>query len=324
MRDVSRRLLSAFFSLGLVFSAALAVSPADAADQRIIVTPDADYSGFDMGAPVKGVSLDECKAACLGNKECRAFTFNNKAGWCFLKSDFGALSAFAGATAGRVVSVTPVTPSLEKQRLADLTFISSSLVDEARALEGGVKRRFDPAGASYQVLRNAADNSYRQHDFETAAADYGRALAIADEDPQLWMDLSDASLNRQPQNWSDRQQAASDASAAAILAYLRADDKAIRARALAKLGAALEKREIWKASYRSYRASLALVENKQIRADYERVIAEHGFRIVSHSVDADFGQSAHLRRLLRRPSRLAAGPCRLRQCRGWRRAGDRA
>ncbi|KAB2872158.1 MAG: hypothetical protein F9K43_08055, partial [Bauldia sp.] len=125
------------------FGAALAAGQVHAAEARVIVTPEADYSGFDFET-LKGVDLEACKVACLDKTECRAFTFNTRAGWCFLKSDFGILAATPGATAGRVVETPELTPSLERQRLAELDFLSGSYVDEARSLAGALRRRFNP------------------------------------------------------------------------------------------------------------------------------------------------------------------------------------
>ena len=103
MRDVFRRLLAACFALCLLpIALSLTGTAALAAGKRVIVTPNADYAGFDMQT-VKNVDQAQCQAACLANGTCRAFTFNTKANWCFLKSDFGALSATPDAVAGRVL-----------------------------------------------------------------------------------------------------------------------------------------------------------------------------------------------------------------------------
>ncbi len=71
--------------------------------RRIEITQDADYYGFDLRTE-RDVSLDQCKVACIADSQCRAFTYNTSAGWCFLKSDYSTLNPFAGAVAGRVVS----------------------------------------------------------------------------------------------------------------------------------------------------------------------------------------------------------------------------
>jgi len=253
---------------------------------RILLTPDADYAGFDYNT-IKGTDIEGCKAACLADGNCRAFTFNNKAGWCFLKSDFGALASFPGATAGRVVAWPDFTPSLEKTRLGELTFIPGNLIDEARELAGTIKKRYDPAGGSYAALREAGGVAHRAGNYDEAASDFGKALAIASDNPGLWLDFAIANLGRKPENWSERQQAFANISAGAINAYIRSDDPSNRAQALGLIGSGFEAREIWKPAYRAYRASLKVKEDPGVRAAYERVIAAHGFRILSHEVDAD-------------------------------------
>jgi len=279
---VRRLFLAATIALGAAFAA----GGADAAETRIIVSPDADYSGFDIET-LKGVDLDACKAACLAKSECRAFTFNTKAGWCFLKSDFGILAATPGATAGRVVETPELTPSLERRRLGELDFLSGSYVDEARTLASSIRRRFEPGDGAYVALRDAGGAAYRAGNYDEAAKLFGEALAVADDNPGLWLDFAIANLARNPESWSDRQQAYVNVTGGAINAFLRSEDDANRAEALALIGDGFRLREIWKPSWRAYRASLAIRDDADVRAQYERVIAEHGFRIVSHEVDAD-------------------------------------
>ncbi len=287
MRDGFCRLLAALsLSLLLPITLYAAATPALAAGKRIIVTPNADYAGFDMKT-VKNVDQAGCQAACLADKSCRAFTFNIKAQWCFLKSDFGVLSQTPDAVAGRVVEAVDLTPSLERQRLAELNFLPTSFIDEARTLVGAIKDRFTASGASYGALRTAGADAMRAGNYDEAAIAFGRALAIANDEAIAWLDFSRANLARTPKDYTEQQQAASDASAAAIDGYLRADTSAARAVALALAGSSLTKREEWKPAIRAYRASLALAEVRSVRAAYDKLVAEHGFRILSHDVQAD-------------------------------------
>ena len=46
-------------------------------------------------ASEQNFSLEQCKTACLGDSSCRAFTYNTKAKWCFLKSDYNQLKPFS-------------------------------------------------------------------------------------------------------------------------------------------------------------------------------------------------------------------------------------
>lgn len=284
MRDVVR---SVRFLLAGSLIAFLSLTAAGlAAEPRIIETPDADYAGFDY-TTLQETTLDACRSACLTADRCKAFTFNTEAGWCFLKSDFGVLSDSTGAIAGRVVESVDLTPGLQERRLANLDFVPGDYLDEARALAISLPRRFNPRGGAYETLRSRGVNAYRSRDYDRAVSLFGRALALADDNPGLWLDFAVASRARSPENWSDRQAAYIDVTAAAINAYVRSDDPDNEAKALATIGDGFRLREIWKPSYRAYRASLSIRENPSVRSAYDEVIAEHGFRIVSHEVDAD-------------------------------------
>ena len=59
---------------------------------------------------------------------CRAFTYNTKAKWCFLKSDFAMLKPFNGAVAGKVVTISG-DPDIGAP--PELTFFPAWMADEA-------------------------------------------------------------------------------------------------------------------------------------------------------------------------------------------------
>ena len=288
MRGLARFVRTAN-SLTIAFFLALAAMPAapaaDAADKRVIVTQNADYTGFDLRT-VKNVDLPACQATCLADTACKAFTFNVKAQWCFLKSDFGVLASTPGATAGRVVASADLTPSLERQRIAELNFLSQNLLDEARALIGSLKAR-SPTTGSFGALRTSGGASFRGGQFDAAARDFGAALVISGDDVNSWLDFAQASVRRNPSNSTDKDRANIDATAGAINAYLHAESKPDRAEALALLGQSLGKRTNWKQAIRAYRASLAQVDVAAVRTTYDDVVSKYGFRIISHDVQAD-------------------------------------
>ena len=94
-----KRILSSFL-FGLVFLAmAASVSLAQQSERRVVLSQDADYFGGDYDI-LKDVTIDACQAACLGDGQCQAFTYNVSAGWCFLKSSVGELRSVAGAISG--------------------------------------------------------------------------------------------------------------------------------------------------------------------------------------------------------------------------------
>ena len=113
-----------FVSLFLVLA-----GPAPAAEgaRSIVTTENSDYFGFDLRSE-QNFSLDQCKSACLADRSCRAFTYNSKARWCFLKSDYRKLNPFNGAVAGKVVQ-NGAGPDLGAP--ATLDFLPNWLADEA-------------------------------------------------------------------------------------------------------------------------------------------------------------------------------------------------
>ncbi len=98
MRSV-RQVFAAVFVL-----LALGATAWAAGGRAIETTENSDYFGFDLRTE-QNVSLDRCKSICLGDSSCRAFTYNTKAKWCFLKSDFNKLKPFSGAVAGKIVNL---------------------------------------------------------------------------------------------------------------------------------------------------------------------------------------------------------------------------
>ncbi|MBB5752351.1 alpha-2-macroglobulin family protein [Prosthecomicrobium pneumaticum] len=287
MRGLRRFARHALMVLGL---AALAAGPAaardEAAGQRVVTTRNADYPGFDLET-LKDVDLDACTAACTADQSCRAFTYNEKARWCFLKSDFGTLTQAPGATAGRIVPVATLSQSETVKRRDELGFVMPWFMDEARALEGALAQR--AAGESRSAATLSADlaQALSGGDFEAASSAAIGLLALSPEDPANWLALARAALGRSPQDWQAQNEAKTDGTAAVIAAYLRMTGPAERAQALALLGRAFEKRGEGRMALKAYRASRGLEADAAVAADYERALEQYGFRVVSNEVDAD-------------------------------------
>ena len=82
----------------------LAFAPlaAGAAERSITLLPGTDLPGFDYRMRQGRRPSRPARRLCDDDRICRAFTFNEKAGWCFLKGDVGPETPFTGATSGRV------------------------------------------------------------------------------------------------------------------------------------------------------------------------------------------------------------------------------
>src|SRR5690242_16791453 len=120
-----KRLLSSAGWLLAVLVMACNIGVAAAQDRPISLLPGTDLPGFDYSV-IKDTTVDACSQACSDDRICRAFTFNEKAKWCFLKGDAGPETAFEGATSGKIDPAVAQTLSAERQ--AELPFPASDLI----------------------------------------------------------------------------------------------------------------------------------------------------------------------------------------------------
>lgn len=265
--------------------------PALAADRSISLLPDTDIPGFDYSR-IEGTDLDTCKAACVDDKLCRAITFNEEAEWCFLKSEAGAQSPFEGATSG-VIESDPSFEAIAADRSGDLPFAAFDLISSAQYFAVSLPNTDPPPeGVSYESLVEAGDEAAAQPNPAAASVSYRQALAINDNDPELWLKLARVTIDRaqaELEAGNGTYDLGSTAVYSALNAYLQleANETAVRAESLALLARSLEFREMWRESIVTYRASLALVDDARLQARLDTVVAEHGFRVVSHQVDAE-------------------------------------
>lgn len=281
------RLLLAGLLSGLVSVEAQAQTQAQAQAQgqngngaRVILSEDADYYGHDYRT-VFDVPLAQCKAACIGDSLCRAFTYNSKARRCFLKSGFGELTSAPGAVAGRIVQAAP--PDLGKP--APLAFLPASAEDEARRFVRDLSALAARATATYADYLRGARTS---QDPRRAAQFYRFALALDGQaGAAVWNGLADTLLAIQTENYSERYTLVRDGLSAAVNAYRVSHMADERAQALALMGAALARQQVFRPALEAYKASLALADSAAVRAAFKQLYEEHKFRVLNYSVDAE-------------------------------------
>ena len=264
----------------------LAPQSSNAAERRLVVTEDADYFGRDYDI-LKDVELENCKNSCLGNDQCVAFTYNTSAKWCFLKSEFGDLRAFEGAVSGRVVTAEKPRPDVTKARIGELGFLRKGMVEEAQKLAKTIGKHYKSGSLTYGTLVERAQSFALTGAPIKAATHYGAALTLSTDSYSTWKGFAEALTNSKPSNWRIRRLTEDFAVSAAINTYMRAVDHDERLETFMVLGKALEKKRMWRHAIRSYRAGLALREDKVVRAAYDAVVAKHGFRVSDHTVDSD-------------------------------------
>ncbi|MGC4410861.1 hypothetical protein D4A92_03595 [Rhizobium rosettiformans] len=269
-----------FSALLTVALALLPLSPsAYAQDIRTIERiDDADYFGFDLRTE-KNVSIDECEASCIGDASCRAFTYNPKVNWCFLKSDYDQLNSFPGAIAGRIVVQTAED---DIGAPPALTFVSDYLKSEARNQRSNLVIAAEQQGLGRDSLIEIGRASFASGNIDYAMLSLKGALAIDADDEALWLEMA-----RMANTVINNYGMANEGAMSSINGYLLTRGASTRAEALATLAKSLENSENWRPALSAYKASLELATNAQVRAAFEDLRSRQGFRVVNNTVDSD-------------------------------------
>ncbi|MEO6396522.1 MAG: alpha-2-macroglobulin family protein [Devosia sp.] len=275
-------LIGAALVLALNFSAF-------AAERSVTLQPDTDLPGYDYST-IENTDLDSCQAACLADNICRAFTFNEKAKWCFLKGEAATPVAFDDATSGNITMV-PAPMDIAGERQRELPFPFESLLSGAQFFATQLLiSDAPPKNVPYGALVAAGDASVEIGNTAAALVSYRQALALNDNDPSLWVKLARQSIIRadaEKELGNGTYDLSATASYAALLSFLQSETLADRANSLGWLAQALERRDMWREAVATYRASIALVDNAELQARLDKVVAQYGFRIVSNQVDAE-------------------------------------
>lgn len=128
---MSRRQLFATLLLTLLAPIWALIQPlpaaaGEAAGRQLVVVEGVDYFGRDLETR-QDIDLEACQAACLADGRCRAFTYNRKARWCFLKSEFEDARPFPNAVSGHIAVGEAPAQERQARRLAELGFLPGAM-----------------------------------------------------------------------------------------------------------------------------------------------------------------------------------------------------
>ena len=166
-------------------------------------------------------------------------------------------------------------------------FTHVGLQSDAKRYEAYLKANWQPKGNAAE-LRTEGDRVLAAGiEPRAAARAYAQAVVFDANDVQGWTGLARALLAIKPDQGSERYELPVNASGAAWTAYERAQAPAAKAAALVVLSEALTRRSYWRAAIDALKASLALVEDAPAREAHDKLVAEHGFRIVEYKVEAE-------------------------------------
>lgn len=273
-------------ALALIFAT---LTLATAQERRLTITPGADYFGGDYDV-LKEVELDACKAQCLANQRCKAFTYQEKAQWCFLKENAGERRPIVGATAG-LIETGPAIVAIDENTIAQrselISFLPKRTRESARRLRlsmpvAKADIAFSQSGiAALLELAKNAPNSKR------GKAALFEALRRDSDNAAIWKQLTVAALTENPRKYKERQQTEALQRHAVVNAVLLANDDAHRADAFRLVAQVYEKQRQFKTAIKALRRAQTTQTDTSTAQKLDTLLAKYGFRITSNNVDAD-------------------------------------
>ncbi|HXF87852.1 MAG TPA: alpha-2-macroglobulin [Xanthobacteraceae bacterium] len=190
--------------------------------------------------------------------------------------------AFARAGLAAALFVASALPAI-----AQKAFFRQDLNDAVIKLEAEIKAEAGQVKKSPAELRREADAAFQRNDARTGMILLGQMIAAAPNDSAAWLRLSRAILQIRTNDQRERARLLDRASTAAYAAYARATSRNDETEALVLLGRTFADRRQWRAALDSLRLALDQREAADVRALYEQLREEHGFRLLDYSVDSD-------------------------------------
>jgi uncharacterized protein YfaS (alpha-2-macroglobulin family) len=170
---------------------------------------------------------------------------------------------------------------------ADKPFQREELADSAIKLEARIKTEAGTVAKPLATLRRDLDAATGRREYRSAIQLLGQIVTVAPNDAANWLRLARASMQVLPSDERERTALLERASIAAYIAYQRAGNRNEEADALVTLGRSFAERKLWRPALDSLQLSLDLRNMDDVRALYEQMRAQHGFRLLDYSVDSD-------------------------------------
>ena len=190
--------------------------------------------------------------------------------------------------AGLVAALALVLPVFcAPGHAAEKAFQRPDLAEAAIKLEAEIKRDAGPVAKPVAQLRRETDAAFQRNDVRGGLVLLGQLVTAAPAEGANWLRLARAVLQLRPANDRERPTLLDRAATAAYIAYQRAANSGEEADALVVIGRSFGDRRVWRPALDALRLSLELREVAEVRALYERMREEHGFRLLDYSVDAD-------------------------------------
>ena len=191
------------------------------------------------------------------------------------------------ARAGLAAALLTLAWVLAPAIAAEKPFKQSAFDEAAIKLEAQIKSDAGTVAKPAATLRRDADTAFQKNEFRSGMVVLSQLVTVAPDDASSWLRLARTILQIKPRDDREKALLFDRASTAAYIAYQRAGDRNLEADSLSVLGRTLADRQQWRGALDSLRLSLELRETAELRGQYEKLRAEHGFRLLDFTVDSD-------------------------------------
>ncbi|HEY8246809.1 MAG TPA: alpha-2-macroglobulin [Hyphomicrobium sp.] len=188
------------------------------------------------------------------------------------------------------ILVLPLAPAMAQQQQSQAVhpFAHQGVKEDAARYEAYLKSNWKHSGRPAAELRRDGERMLRV-DPRAASRNFAGAVVADGRDADAWIGLARSLLAITPDanKDSERYDLPVNASGAAYIAYERAEGDPQKARSLAVLGDALQRRSYWRPAIDALKISLALADNGAVRETYDKLRSEHGFRMTDYKAEAE-------------------------------------
>lgn len=164
-------------------------------------------------------------------------------------------------------------------------FTHQGVAADAKRYETYLRSSWKADGKTAADLKSEGDKLIAT-DARAASRIFANAVATDTTDSGAWTKLAETllAIKADPEK-AERYDLPVHASGAAYRGYQLAKDDATKARALFVLGQALERRSYWRPAIDALKLSMDLADSQPTREAYDKLRAEHGFRMIDYKTD---------------------------------------
>ncbi len=279
------RLLAGIFSVVFLASSIAAYAQDYVPDRRLVMTRDVDFPGGDL-ANIFDTTLGACRAACLADANCGAFTFNSRSNACFPKSAAAEPVPYEGAVSGEVRRTLEPVRAVAPARASELSFLRTNDLAQARRQAETLSERHYANGFTAEQFINAARDDRNGENPLSAWRFTGAAVSLTDT-PDQWVQYALDALAVAEKDSNRRRNMRDTALAAAINAYLRSTKPPEQVLALSTIANALEQLGRGRDTIPTLRLALDLQPRDDTERALDRAIRLFGFNLAETEVDSD-------------------------------------